>query len=162
MLHVCRRQVTACVEHILWQVYGVAFSLKSSPSPPKVHQLSSFAACMVANHKPLIYPPTTHPFPHLQSSGLSHQSPLLRRRAACPANNKCPPPPSLPPLTLLPLPASSLVQIVVANPKTAGVARWIFLALWGHKMKKGDAAAIDYVTQVGTRANPLPLKCFVE
>jgi hypothetical protein len=40
------------------------------------------------------------------------------------------------------------VQIIVANPKTAGVARWIFLALWGSKMKKGDAAAIEYITKV--------------
>eukprot|EP00775_Hariotina_reticulata_P005802 gene5802-6042_t len=40
------------------------------------------------------------------------------------------------------------LQIIVANPKTAGVARWIFLALWGSKMKKGDTAAVDYVTKV--------------
>lgn len=40
------------------------------------------------------------------------------------------------------------LQIIVANPKTAGVARWIFLALWGSKMKKGDAAAKEYVTKV--------------
>jgi sulfate transport system substrate-binding protein len=40
------------------------------------------------------------------------------------------------------------VQVVVANPKTAGVARWIFLALWGHAMGRGEAAAIDYVTRV--------------
>jgi sulfate transport system substrate-binding protein len=40
------------------------------------------------------------------------------------------------------------VQVVVANPKTAGVARWIFLALWGHKMKKGEAVAREWVTQV--------------
>lgn len=40
------------------------------------------------------------------------------------------------------------MQIIVANPKTAGVARWIFLALWGSKMKKGDAAATEYVTKV--------------
>ncbi|KAI8471299.1 MAG: hypothetical protein J3K34DRAFT_417739 [Monoraphidium minutum] len=40
------------------------------------------------------------------------------------------------------------LQVVVANPKTAGVARWIFLALWGHKMKAGDAAALDYITKV--------------
>jgi ABC-type sulfate transport system substrate-binding protein len=39
-------------------------------------------------------------------------------------------------------------QVVLANPKTAGVARWIFLALWGHKMKKGDASALEYVTKV--------------
>jgi hypothetical protein len=38
-------------------------------------------------------------------------------------------------------------QVVLANPKTAGVARWIFLALWGHKMGRGDAAALDYVTK---------------
>jgi sulfate/thiosulfate transport system substrate-binding protein len=39
---------------------------------------------------------------------------------------------------------------VVANPKTAGVARWIFLALWGHKMRKGkgDAEPMAYVTRV--------------
>lgn len=40
------------------------------------------------------------------------------------------------------------LQIVVANPKTAGVARWIFLALWGHKMRKGEQAGRQYVTQV--------------
>jgi sulfate transport system substrate-binding protein len=39
--------------------------------------------------------------------------------------------------------------VIVANPKTAGVARWIFLALWGSKMKKGAAAAKEYVTKVG-------------
>jgi sulfate transport system substrate-binding protein len=38
--------------------------------------------------------------------------------------------------------------VVVANPKTAGVARWIFLALWGHKMKKGEAVAREWVTRV--------------
>lgn len=40
------------------------------------------------------------------------------------------------------------VQVVLANPKTAGVARWIFLALWGAKMKKGHAASLDYVMRV--------------
>lgn len=40
------------------------------------------------------------------------------------------------------------IQVIVANPKTAGVARWIFLALWGSAMKKGDAAAVEYVTKV--------------
>lgn len=39
-------------------------------------------------------------------------------------------------------------QVVIANPKTAGVARWIFLALWGVRMAKGDAAAIQFVTKV--------------
>lgn len=37
---------------------------------------------------------------------------------------------------------------MVANPKTAGVARWIFLALWGSQKKKGEAAAEEYVRQV--------------
>ncbi|GLC34200.1 hypothetical protein PLESTM_000168800 [Pleodorina starrii] len=40
------------------------------------------------------------------------------------------------------------VEVVLANPKTAGVARWIFLALWGAKMKQGHAASLDYVTKV--------------
>lgn len=40
------------------------------------------------------------------------------------------------------------VQVITANPKTAGVARWNFLALWGHRLKQGDAAALDYVTKV--------------
>ncbi|PNW81708.1 hypothetical protein CHLRE_06g257000v5 [Chlamydomonas reinhardtii] len=40
------------------------------------------------------------------------------------------------------------VEVVLANPKTAGVARWIFLALWGAKMKKGNAAALAYVQRV--------------
>jgi len=44
------------------------------------------------------------------------------------------------------------IEVVVANPKTAGVARWIFLALWGshgqRKKKGGDAAAHDYVKAV--------------
>ncbi|KAK9807334.1 hypothetical protein WJX73_002563 [Symbiochloris irregularis] len=40
------------------------------------------------------------------------------------------------------------VSVITANPKTAGVARWNFLALWGHRSKKGDAAALDYVTKV--------------
>ncbi|KAG2486189.1 hypothetical protein HYH03_015151 [Edaphochlamys debaryana] len=40
------------------------------------------------------------------------------------------------------------VQVVLANPKTAGVARWIFLALWGARMKAGAAAALEYVRKV--------------
>lgn len=42
------------------------------------------------------------------------------------------------------------VETITANPKTAGVARWNFLALWGHHMRKGDSAALDYVTKVKT------------
>lgn len=49
-----------------------------------------------------------------------------------------------------------LMQIIVANPKTAGVARWIFLALWGSKMKKGDAAATEYVTKVSSHNFEVP------
>ncbi|EFN55953.1 hypothetical protein CHLNCDRAFT_10401, partial [Chlorella variabilis] len=37
------------------------------------------------------------------------------------------------------------VAVITANPKTAGVARWIFFALWGVKLKKGKQAANDYV-----------------
>lgn len=40
------------------------------------------------------------------------------------------------------------VSVITANPKTAGVARWNFLALWGHRLKQGDAAALDYVRKV--------------
>ncbi|EFJ41961.1 hypothetical protein VOLCADRAFT_40475, partial [Volvox carteri f. nagariensis] len=40
------------------------------------------------------------------------------------------------------------VEVVLANPKTAGVARWIFLALWGAKMRHGHEAALNYVTKV--------------
>ncbi len=43
------------------------------------------------------------------------------------------------------------VEVITANPKTAGVARWNFLALWGHRMAKGDTAAEEYVT----KARPL-------
>ena len=42
------------------------------------------------------------------------------------------------------------MKIITPNPKTAGVARWNFLALWGHKMKKGDDAAIDYCKRVSS------------
>jgi hypothetical protein len=28
------------------------------------------------------------------------------------------------------------VEVVLANPKTAGVARWIFLALWGSQVRR--------------------------
>ena len=38
--------------------------------------------------------------------------------------------------------------MITANPKTAGVARWNFLALWGHLMDQGDEAAQRFVTRV--------------
>ena len=44
------------------------------------------------------------------------------------------------------------MDVITANPKTAGVARWNFLALWGSKLDKGEASALDYVT----KALPFP------
>ncbi len=45
------------------------------------------------------------------------------------------------------------LQVVLANPKTAGVARWIFLALWGSQRRGWrnrirDSDALQYVKQV--------------
>lgn len=40
------------------------------------------------------------------------------------------------------------VQVITANPKTAGVARWNFVALWGHRQSQGDTAALDYCKKV--------------
>ena len=40
------------------------------------------------------------------------------------------------------------VYSVSANPKTAGGARWNFLALWGHQMARGPAAAERFVRDV--------------
>jgi ABC-type sulfate transport system substrate-binding protein len=52
------------------------------------------------------------------------------------------------------------VETITANPKTAGVARWNFLALWGHRMRKGDAAAQEYVTKVVSLLTlPACLRC---
>jgi len=34
------------------------------------------------------------------------------------------------------------LQVVVANPKTAGVARWIFLALWGSQTQRDKKGAM--------------------
>ena len=46
--------------------------------------------------------------------------------------------------------------MITANPKTAGVARWNFLALWGHQMGRGEKVATDYVEKVRpTRLNPV-------
>ncbi|CAD7703011.1 unnamed protein product [Ostreobium quekettii] len=38
------------------------------------------------------------------------------------------------------------VSVVTANPKTAGVARWTFLALWGNVMGRGDSKAKAWLT----------------
>lgn len=42
------------------------------------------------------------------------------------------------------------VSLITADPKTSGVARWNFLALWGSILKTGgdEAKAQDFVTQV--------------
>jgi len=48
------------------------------------------------------------------------------------------------------------VKIIVANPRTAGVARWIFLALWGHKLRHGEVAARRYVTKVFDNVEIMP------
>ena len=47
------------------------------------------------------------------------------------------------------------MDVITANPKTAGVARWNFFALWGARMDKGEAAALEYVT----KASVLPHIC---
>ena len=50
------------------------------------------------------------------------------------------------------------VQVVTANPKTSGGARWNFLALWGAVTKTGgdDAAALDFTQQVYGNVPVLP------
>lgn len=42
------------------------------------------------------------------------------------------------------------IRIISANPKTSGVARWNFLALWGSVSQTGgnEARALDFVTRV--------------
>jgi sulfate transport system substrate-binding protein len=50
------------------------------------------------------------------------------------------------------------VQVVTANPKTSGGARWNFMALWGAITRTGgdDATALDYVTKVYGNVPTLP------
>lgn len=77
-------------------------------------------------------------------------------RAATVYGRPCAPQPAVPdPPTPAPPPpcaparaACDDVAVVTANPKTAGVARWIFLGLWGVRMGKGKKAATEYVTKV--------------
>jgi sulfate/thiosulfate transport system substrate-binding protein len=42
------------------------------------------------------------------------------------------------------------VQVITANPKTSGAARWAYLAAWGYERKKGadEAAARDFVQRL--------------
>ncbi len=50
------------------------------------------------------------------------------------------------------------VQVITANPKTSGGARWNYLALWGHITQTGgnEAAALSYVTKVYGKVPVLP------
>jgi len=54
--------------------------------------------------------------------------------------------------------AKSGVKVITANPKTSGVARWNFLALWGSVTKNGgnEAAARNFVNQVYRNVPVLP------
>lgn len=48
------------------------------------------------------------------------------------------------------------VSVIMANPRTAGVARWTFFALWGHKLDEGEAAAREYLRGVLRRVAVQP------
>lgn len=50
------------------------------------------------------------------------------------------------------------ISLLTANPKTSGVARWNFLALWNSVIKTGgdEAKALDFVTQVYKNVPELP------
>lgn len=50
------------------------------------------------------------------------------------------------------------VQVITANPKTSGGARWNFLGLWGSISQDGgdDVAALDFTTQVFGNVPVLP------
>jgi len=50
------------------------------------------------------------------------------------------------------------VQVVTANPKTSGGAKWNFLGAWGVKTQTGsdDAAALDFVSRIYQNVPVLP------
>ena len=49
------------------------------------------------------------------------------------------------------------VQVITANPKTSGGARWNYLALWGQAAENGgEASAQEYVTKVYSGVPVLP------
>ena len=49
------------------------------------------------------------------------------------------------------------ISIVTANPKTSGVARWNFLALWGSQAETGkEAQALDFTSKVYQNVPILP------
>lgn len=50
------------------------------------------------------------------------------------------------------------VQVITANPKTSGGARWVFLAAWGYALKKwgnDQSRALDFVTRLYNNAPAL-------
>ena len=53
------------------------------------------------------------------------------------------------------------VQVITANPKTAGVARWNFLALWGHKQSQGEEASLEYCKKVCLCALPCSAQVWI-
>ncbi|MCU0524937.1 MAG: sulfate ABC transporter substrate-binding protein [Elainella sp. Prado103] len=54
--------------------------------------------------------------------------------------------------------ATGEVQVITANPKTSGGARWNFMALWGAITQTGgdDTKALDYTTRVFENVPVLP------
>lgn len=54
--------------------------------------------------------------------------------------------------------ANNNIQVITANPKTSGGARWNFLVLWGAALKSGktEQQAEDFVAQVYKNAPILP------
>ncbi|MFB2838426.1 sulfate ABC transporter substrate-binding protein [Floridanema evergladense] len=54
--------------------------------------------------------------------------------------------------------ANSGIQVITANPKTSGGARWNFLGLWGSVTQTGgdEAKALDYTTKVFKNVPVLP------
>jgi sulfate transport system substrate-binding protein len=50
------------------------------------------------------------------------------------------------------------VQVITANPKTSGGARWNFMALWGSKVQAGEdeTTALDFTTKVFNNVPVLP------
>ncbi len=56
--------------------------------------------------------------------------------------------------------AKSGIKVITANPKTSGVARWNFLALWGSVTRTGgnEAQATNFVRNVYKNVPVLPLR----
>ncbi|RUR81910.1 sulfate-binding protein [Chlorogloeopsis fritschii PCC 6912] len=52
------------------------------------------------------------------------------------------------------------VQVITADPKTSGIARWNFLAFWNAAIQSGggEEKALDFVTQIYTKNVPLLTK----